>query len=153
MNDNFPNTQVEEDNSILALIGGQRLEDDDDEERTERGTPNAEHTEADNDSLVVAPSNEPEGVSFTNVVASLISQANRVNMNLKLPFPSYSDIQNMTGKEYEDLQDKLQAISYLQYANTERKKRKIKKEKRNLSKKHKCLGSDTYITLLPYQLM
>ena len=25
MNDNFPNTQVEEDNSILALIGGQRL--------------------------------------------------------------------------------------------------------------------------------
>ena len=108
MNDNFPNTQVEEeeDNSILALIGGQRLEDDDDKERTERGTPNAEHTEADIDSLVVAPSNEPEGVSFTNVVASLISQANRVNMNSKLPFPSYSDIQNMTEKEYEDLQDR-----------------------------------------------
>ena len=72
MNDNFTNTQVEEeDNSILALIGGQRLEDDEDEERTERGTPNVEHTEADYSSLVVAPSNEPEGASFTNVVASL----------------------------------------------------------------------------------
>jgi hypothetical protein len=35
----------------------------------------------------------------------------------------------MTEKEYEDLQDKLQAISYLHYANTERKKRKDQERK------------------------
>ena len=74
MNDNFPNTQVEDDNSILALIGGPRLEDEEDEVRTERGTPNAEHTTANISSLVAAPSTEPESVSFNNVVASLISQ-------------------------------------------------------------------------------
>jgi hypothetical protein len=55
--------------------------------------------------------------SLNNVVASLTSQANKVNMSTKLPLPSYSDIQKMTEQEYEDFQNKLQAISYFQYAN------------------------------------
>ena len=123
MSDFYPSTQVEDDSSILALIGGARLEEEEEDEGgTERGTTKTETKVADNSSIVAVQTTGQVFSSLNNVVASLTSQANKVNMSTKLPLPSYSDIQKMTEQEYEDFQNKLQAISYFQTTNNERNK-------------------------------
>jgi hypothetical protein len=81
MSDYYPSTQVENDNSILALIGGAWLEEEEDEGGTERGTPKAETTAADNSSIVAVQTTRQVFSSLNNVVASLTSQANKVNMS------------------------------------------------------------------------
>ena len=128
MSDFYPSTQVEDDNSILALIRGSRLEEEEDERGAERGTPKAETTTADNSSIVAVQTTGQDFGSLNNVVASLTSQANKVSMSTKLPLPSYSDIQKMTEQEYEDFQNKLQAISYFQSTNNERKRKQMQEK-------------------------
>ena len=81
MSDYYPSTQVEDDNSILALIGGARIEEEEDEGGTERGTTKTETKVADNSSSVAVQITGKDSSSLNNVVASLTSQANKVNMS------------------------------------------------------------------------
>ena len=86
MSDFYPSTQVEDDNSILALIRGSRLEEEEDERGAEQGTPKAETTTADNSSIVAVQTTGQDFGSLNNVVASLTSQAN--NFSTKAPNPT-----------------------------------------------------------------
>ena len=100
MADNYPSTQRDDDGeNIMALIGNYRLEEEEEETKTERGTPMAVNENQDTREDVEDP---PSDVSscLNSVVARLISKANTIGMDTKFPFPPFSDIQKMTEQEY-----------------------------------------------------
>ena len=159
MADFYPNTQVEDENSILVLIGEKRLEEEDDT-RTEIGSPNPGNNGVDTGSLkagnnevdtaspnainndgentidVTSNTTAPSTTSSNDVVASLISQANTIGMDTRFPFPSFSDIQKMTKEDYEKLQDQMQAFSFIKFSNNinHLKKQKAKEIEEDIEK-------------------
>ena len=126
MADNYPSTQRDDDgDNIMALIGNYRLEEEEEETKTERGTPVAVNENQDTREDVEDP---PSDVSscLNSVVARLISKANTIGMDTKFPFPPLSDIQKMTEQEYVEMQQKLQAFSYIKFANNVRHQNELK---------------------------
>jgi hypothetical protein len=147
MTEHYPNTQVDDKDSILALIRGNHSEEEEEETKTEKGSPDTENvvredeipdtgnveveddtrnavveqpkditsnTTAQDTSCRNAGVEQPKDITsnttakdtscLNDVVASLISKANTFGRNMKFPFPSFSEMQKMTEKEYEELQ-------------------------------------------------
>jgi uncharacterized protein (DUF342 family) len=125
---------LEDGDSILALIGANRLEEED-EIRTEIGSPNPGNSGGDNADHVTGSTTTGTTSTTNDLVTSLINKAKSIGMDTKFPFPSFEDMQNMTKEEYETLQDQLQALSYITFSNTVRhlKEQKEKKLRKTLS--------------------
>jgi hypothetical protein len=160
MAEHYPCTQVDDEDSILALIRGNHSDEEQEETKTENGSPDTgnivkedeipdtgkveveddtrnaaveqpkditSNTTAQDTSCMNARVEQPKDITsnttaqdtscLNDVVASLISKANTFGRNTKLPFPSFAEMRKMTEKEYEELQIKLQAFSYLQFSN------------------------------------
>ena len=115
----YANTQVEDGDSILALIGANRLEEED-KIRTEIGSPNPGNSGGENADQVTRSTTMGNTSTANDLVSSLMNKAKSIGMDTKFPFPSFEDLQNMSKEEYETLQDQMQAFSYIKFSNNVR---------------------------------
>jgi hypothetical protein len=99
MADYYPNTQVDDEDSILTLIRGNRSEEEEEETKTEKGSPDTGNVvvEDDTGNIVVEQSSDitsnttaQDATCLNDVVASLISKANTFGRNTKFSSPSFA---------------------------------------------------------------